>query len=331
MTRRLIPWRIAKLLAHPLVVFGSFCVALAAYLWWEQLGNTVGATLGALFVILIHWHPTYIILYIANPGHLTRIIGWSLYAFAILTGGLSLVWQDLNVVAAFDVAGTVTLYIQAIFASGAMKRAIGPRRVASRIILFLMVGHAAFLSALYFWRIHDRYGRPIAGWSPSPFAPVVSYPAPTQDRSAEYRAFWKRFQEAAGETAEAPRMVDAFGDSPEMHDELLALVLNGTKKATASLARWYTEDELPRVGDLALITDGSGKPRCVIRTTQVDIIPVREVDADFAYAEGEGDRSHEYWITEHRKFWQREAAREGFEYSDDLDVVCERFELVWAG
>ncbi len=163
-----------------------------------------------------------------------------------------------------------------------------------------------------------------------PFAPVLSYPAPKSDLSADYRRFWTRYQAATGETTQAPRNIDAFGDSPEMHDELLALVLSGTKQATASLARWYTEDDLPEPGDLALITDGSGAPRCVIRTTQVDIIPVREVDADFAWAEGEGDRSLDDWITEHRKFWQREAAREGFEYSDDLDVVCERFVLVWA-
>ncbi len=161
------------------------------------------------------------------------------------------------------------------------------------------------------------------------FAPILNYPEPIEDFDAAYRSFWARFQRETSERAPAPRYIDAFGDSRVMHDELLALVLSQTKQATASLARWYTEEELPRVGDLALITDGRGAPACVIRTTRVDILPVREVDADFAYAEGEGDRSYDYWITEHRKFWSREAEREGFVYSDDLDVVCERFELAW--
>ncbi len=152
----------------------------------------------------------------------------------------------------------------------------------------------------------------------------------TANLSDADRAFWTRFQLATGETAR-PRGVDAFGDSPEMMDELLALVLSRTKQATASLARWYVDDPegLPKPGDLWLITDGRGVPACVTRTTQVDVMPIREVDAQFAWDEGEGDRSYDYWITEHRKFWRREAAREGFEYSDDLDVVCERFELVW--
>ena len=55
-----------------------------------------------------------------------------------------------------------------------------------------------------------------------------------------------------------------------------------------------------------------------------------EVGAEFAFEEGEGDRSLAWWLEAHRAFWRREAEREGFEYSDDLDVCCERFELAWA-
>lgn len=143
-------------------------------------------------------------------------------------------------------------------------------------------------------------------------------------------AFWQEFEAATGHACPL-RGVDAFGDSPEMMDELLALVLSGTKQATASLARWFANDPqgLPKPGDLWLITDGRGAPACVTRTTRVDVMPIHQVGADFAWVEGEGDRSYAYWITEHRQFWRREAAREGFEYSDDLDVVCERFERVW--
>lgn len=127
------------------------------------------------------------------------------------------------------------------------------------------------------------------------------------------------------------RGMDGFGDSPAMRDELLDLVLIGRKRATATLARWFEDDAegLPRSGDLWVITDGHDRPACVIRTRQVDVMPVNEVGADFAFIEGEGDRSLDYWLTEHRKFWQREADREGFTYSDDLDVVCEQFDCVW--
>jgi uncharacterized protein YhfF len=149
--------------------------------------------------------------------------------------------------------------------------------------------------------------------------------------TAEQAALWAQFQTETGRQGPL-RGVDAFGDSPEMMDELLALVLSRTKQATASLALWFEDDPLglPKPGDLWLITDGRGGPACVTRTTRVDVMPIHQVDAQFAWDEGEGDRSYAYWITEHRNFWKREAAREGFEYSDDLEVVCERFELVWA-
>lgn len=146
----------------------------------------------------------------------------------------------------------------------------------------------------------------------------------------EQAAFWRAFQEATGETGD-PYAVDQFGDSPEMADALIALALSGRKRASASLARWYGGEgpALPKPGNLSLCLDGKGAPACVIRTTEVEVKPIRAVDAAFAHDEGEGDRSLAYWLREHRAFFQREARREGFVYSDDLQVVCERFEKIW--
>ncbi|MEE2566523.1 ASCH domain-containing protein [Hyphobacterium marinum] len=146
-------------------------------------------------------------------------------------------------------------------------------------------------------------------------------------QQAEY---WSRFQAETGIGA-APRGAEAFGDDPVMQDELCALVLAGTKRATCSLARWFENDPdgFPKPGDYWIFLDGKSEPRGIIRTTEVEVKPIREADAQFAWDEGEGDRSFDYWITEHRKFWQREAARNGFDYSDDLHAVFERFELVW--
>ncbi|MBI1264292.1 MAG: ASCH domain-containing protein [Alphaproteobacteria bacterium] len=143
-------------------------------------------------------------------------------------------------------------------------------------------------------------------------------------------AFWTRFRAATGCDADGPRFVDAFGDNPDMQDDLAALVMAGDKRASASLDRWYDDETRPRPGDLALILDGAGEPVCVIRTLRVDICRVSEVTADFALAEGEGDKTLAWWLDAHRAFWRREADRHGFDYSDDLAVVCERFERVWA-
>src|SRR5579871_5137054 len=83
----------------------------------------------------------------------------------------------------------------------------------------------------------------------------------------------------------------AFGDSPALADELLDLVMQGIKTATCS-----TEDEpnTSSPGEQWIVLDGRGNPRCVIETTEVTFRRYDEVDATFAYDEGEGDRSLAY-------------------------------------
>ncbi|NYG58104.1 uncharacterized protein YhfF [Nocardioides daedukensis] len=119
----------------------------------------------------------------------------------------------------------------------------------------------------------------------------------------------------------------AFGDSPELADELLQLVLSGTKTATAgALADYQAEDEpLPTVGSLSIVTDGAGRPRVLIQTTVVETVPFGEVDAEHARLEGEGDLSLASWREAHLDFF----TRGGHQVTDDFPVVTERFQIVW--
>jgi uncharacterized protein YhfF len=112
----------------------------------------------------------------------------------------------------------------------------------------------------------------------------------------------------------------AFGDSPRLADELLALVLKGVKTATCS-----TEDEpnTSTPGERWIVLDGRGTPRCVIETTEVTYRRFGEVDAAFAHEEGEGDRSLAYWRDAHRRYFGRQG-----KFSEDMMLMCERFRLV---
>jgi len=122
----------------------------------------------------------------------------------------------------------------------------------------------------------------------------------------------------------------SFGADSEQADDLLALVLDGTKTATAG-ALWDYETEgerLPRVGDLSIILDGSDLPRALIRATSVEVVPFDQVPADHAAAEGEGDLSLAYWREVHQRFFTEVATHEhGF--SEQMPVVLERFELLY--
>jgi uncharacterized protein YhfF len=57
-------------------------------------------------------------------------------------------------------------------------------------------------------------------------------------------------------------------------------------------------------------------------------MPMNEVPEDFAIAEGEGDRTYQYWKEVHEKFCKEELSKLGLEFKEDMLLVCERFELV---
>ncbi|HUX69917.1 MAG TPA: ASCH domain-containing protein [Cellulomonadaceae bacterium] len=121
----------------------------------------------------------------------------------------------------------------------------------------------------------------------------------------------------------------AFGDVPEIADELVALVLAGVKTATVSPLWEYqvSGTEVPAVGDLSIVLDGRAHPRALIRTSAVRTARFDEVDAAHAWAEGEGDRSLESWRAEHEAYYRRLMATRGVEFRPDMELVLEAFEL----
>ena len=78
-----------------------------------------------------------------------------------------------------------------------------------------------------------------------------------------------------------------------------------------------------------MMLDGDGHPRLIWRTIEITIKPLSEVDEAFAWDEGEGDRTREWWLHAHRRYFARQASREGFEFNDHALAVFERFEVVW--
>lgn len=112
----------------------------------------------------------------------------------------------------------------------------------------------------------------------------------------------------------------AFGDSAELADELLELVLQGVKTATCS-----TEDEpnTSTPGEQWIVLDGQGRPRCIIETVEITYRRYCDVDAQFAFEEGEGDRSLAYWQDAHRNYFSRQGR-----FSETMLLMCERFRLV---
>ena len=139
--------------------------------------------------------------------------------------------------------------------------------------------------------------------------------------------FWAAFARATD--TDAPYTAWAFGleSEPDMATELGKLVRDGPKRATTSvLAEYEAEGEaLPEVGEYSVILDGAGEPLCIICTTQVEVKRMGDVDEEFAWDEGEGDRSLSWWRQAHVDAFRAG----GYPVDDDTELVLERFDLVW--
>jgi uncharacterized protein YhfF len=148
----------------------------------------------------------------------------------------------------------------------------------------------------------------------------------------EVQIFWDTFcsEQPERDLHPNPGDVFAFGDSPEMASRLGELVGSGVKTATTSALWAYEPDEpLPQIGELSVVLGGDGEPLCIIETTEVRTVTFAEVDAAFAFDEGEGDRTLAYWRGAHERFFTRTLPEVGKTFNEMMPVVCERFEKVY--
>jgi uncharacterized protein YhfF len=158
-------------------------------------------------------------------------------------------------------------------------------------------------------------------------------PLPPVDRRS-VDAFWRRALGggAIAEGTPTPTAIGPYGDSVELADELLGLIVGGPKRATAGALADYERARapLPERGTLSIITDGSGLPRALLRTTDVRVGPFQSVDDEFAWDEGEGDRTRQDWLTQHEQYFRRILLPLGLEFDPQMPVVFVRFEVIHA-
>ncbi len=148
--------------------------------------------------------------------------------------------------------------------------------------------------------------------------------------SATLASFWREVREQHPELPEAVPDAWAFGATPAHADGLLELVLAGIKTGTASSLWDYeaTGDPEPYVGEFSIILDGTGTPRAVLETTDLQTVPFDEVTAEHAHSEGEDDRTLASWREIHERYWRAHSENpRGF--APDMPVICERFRLVF--
>src|SRR3954447_19411790 len=82
-----------------------------------------------------------------------------------------------------------------------------------------------------------------------------------------------------------------------MRDRGVAAILNGSKTALTGLLEIYEHagEAVPQAGQQFSVLDSEGRPAVTIELTEVRVVPIKEIDDDFALAEGRGYRDAVEW------------------------------------
>ncbi|MGL5128402.1 MULTISPECIES: ASCH domain-containing protein [Aeromonas] len=134
------------------------------------------------------------------------------------------------------------------------------------------------------------------------------------------------------ERAAIPQIVvEHFCDDEFNANECARLINAGIKRASCSLKAGYEQENecLPKVGRVSLVLNWAQEPVCIIKLTDVSICPFHLVSPEFAESEGEGDGSYGWWRQAHLDFFNRYAAGIGITFTEQSELVLERFEKVF--
>lgn len=147
----------------------------------------------------------------------------------------------------------------------------------------------------------------------------------------EVLELWDKFVMMHPEAKNSTYQVWAFGSNPAMADSLLSLVLEGKKTATSSAKKLfdYDDEPLPKEKEYSIILNGKNQPRAVIQTITVDEIAFCDVPAEFAYLEGEDDRSLEQWRHAHLNYFQEVFRTYGLKFTEEEMLYCETFRVCY--
>lgn len=153
---------------------------------------------------------------------------------------------------------------------------------------------------------------------------------PLPGRRDEIEAFWLAYQKACQVNVEG-FSATAYGHTRVVADDLAALVAEGHKRAHASLERDFEAegDALPRPGEHVVVLDGRGTPRAIVRLTHVERRYFNEIDDEFAFECGEGDRTLTWWLVAYRQEFAERAESQGFQVGERAVLILEYFDLVW--
>jgi uncharacterized protein YhfF len=161
----------------------------------------------------------------------------------------------------------------------------------------------------------------------------IEYEIMNDTKSIE--AFWEDYLLTLPENERNQQYVEAesWGNSPELADQLANLIRAGTKTTTSSLLwsqqklQWY----LVKPGDKCIVLDSQNAPVCIVEIVEVVIKPFNEVDAEFIYNYGEGDRTLNFWNKNMWEYYQEACEELGMKAQPTMPMICQTFKVIYTG
>ena len=118
-----------------------------------------------------------------------------------------------------------------------------------------------------------------------------------------------------------------FGNPGESRDKLIALILDGNKRATAGTLEWdYVAENEPieTIGEKLAVVDNQNRHVATIQATRVEVKKFAEVPDEFALAEAEGDLNGNDFRASHFEFW----SKLGLSITGETEIVLVYFDLL---
>lgn len=123
-----------------------------------------------------------------------------------------------------------------------------------------------------------------------------------------------------------------FHNNEKDANRLAELIVSGKKNASSGLYLWYEEAnaDLPKIGTKYIITDFDGKAKALIEIKKVDTIPFNQISKDYAELDmGTEIEPLKKQKKAHWDFFANAMEESGKKPTEDMLVVCERFETIW--
>ncbi|MEU1710876.1 ASCH domain-containing protein [Streptomyces sp. NPDC005706] len=117
-------------------------------------------------------------------------------------------------------------------------------------------------------------------------------------------------------------------------DRGVEAILSGRKTALTGLLEIHEHagETVPVAGQRFSVLDSEGRPAATIELVDVRVVPMKEIDDDFARAEGRGYSGVAEWRAAHEEFFRSDGVSEYLGHTpvidDDTLVVAERFRVV---